>query len=86
MRGRLPAALTTLSGTFDIIFMDPPYNDPAAEETLMSTGALLAEGGIVVYEHASRYNPPQRPAGLQLQERRVYGDSAVAFYLRQEGE
>ena len=52
----------------------------------MSTGALLAEGGIVVYEHASRYNPPQRPAGLQLQERRVYGDSAVAFYLRQEGE
>ncbi|MBK9547160.1 MAG: 16S rRNA (guanine(966)-N(2))-methyltransferase RsmD [Dehalococcoidia bacterium] len=86
VRGRLPAALTTLGGTFDIIFMDPPYNDPAAEETLMSTGALLAEGGIVVYEHASRYNPPQRPAGLQLQERRVYGDSAVAFYLRQEGE
>lgn len=86
VRGRLPGAIATLQGPFEIIFLDPPYNDPAAEDTLMATEPLLADGGTVVYEHASRYNPPQRLAGLQLHERRVYGDSAVAFYLRQEGE
>jgi len=86
VRGRLPGALGTLSGEFDIIFMDPPYNDPAAEDTLMRVESLLAPGGTVVYEHGSRYNPPQRPSKLDLKERRVYGDSAVAFYCRQEGE
>jgi len=86
IRGRLPGALTSVSGAYDIIFMDPPYNDPAAEETLLALVPLLREAGTVVYEHGSRYNPPHRPPGLTLEERRVYGDSAVAFYVRQEGE
>lgn len=86
IRGRLPAALGTLSATFDLVFSDPPYNDPAAEETLLALPRLLVDSGTVVYEHASRYNPPQRPPGLALAERRVYGDSAIAIYVRQEGE
>ena len=86
VRGRLPGALSSIQGTFGIIFIDPPYNDPAAEETLMAAVSKLAEGGRIVYEHASRYNPPQRLPGIALEERRVYGDSALAFYVRQEGE
>lgn len=85
VRGRLPAALTNLHGTFDLIFLDPPYGDEAAEPTLMSVDRLLAEGGVVVYEHASRYNPPERPARLRQTERRVYGDTAIALYTLQEG-
>jgi 16S rRNA (guanine(966)-N(2))-methyltransferase RsmD len=86
VRGRLPGALSTLKSTFDIILLDPPYNDPNAEETLLRVDSLLADGGTVVYEHASRYNPPQRPASLALTDRRVYGDTAIAFYRCQEGE
>lgn len=86
MRGRLPAALPSLQGLFNIVFMDPPYGLESADDTLHSTGTLVAPGGLLVYEHASRYNPPERPAGLILQERRVYGDSALALYVRQEGE
>lgn len=87
VRGRLPAALATLSGTFSIIFLDPPYGDPSAEPTLMAVDRLLVpEGGVVVYEHASRYNPPERPARLRMTERRVYGDTAIALYALQEGE
>jgi len=52
----------------------------------MTVDRLLAPGGVVVYEHASRYNPPQRPARLQLLDRRVYGDTAVALYALQEAE
>ena len=86
LRGRLPAALSAVTVQFDIVFMDPPYGDEAAEPTLMAVDRLLAPAGVVVYEHASRYNPPQRPARLQILDRRVYGDTAVALYALQEGE
>jgi 16S rRNA (guanine966-N2)-methyltransferase len=85
VRGRLPLAVTGLSEV-DLILMDPPYGDESAEPTLQTLAAALAPGGLVVYEHASRYNPPERPRGLVLAERRVYGDSAIALYELQEGE
>jgi 16S rRNA (guanine966-N2)-methyltransferase len=82
----LPAALRSLHDRFDIIFMDPPYQLQSAEETLLSASRLLADDGVLVYEHASRYNPPERPAGLTMQERRIYGDSAIALYAHEETE
>ena len=86
LRGRLPAALKGLQGPFSLIFMDPPYGAGEGEEVLLGAATLLAPGGLIVFEHASRYNPPERPAGLRLADRRVYGDSALAFYRHQEGE
>jgi 16S rRNA (guanine966-N2)-methyltransferase len=86
LRGTLPQALKTLTTTFDIIFLDPPYGEPVAEETLVLLAPLLADGGIIVFEHGSRYNPPDRPGGLVCTDRRPYGDSALAFYAHMEGE
>lgn len=85
LRGRLPAALKDAGGPFDLILLDPPYADADAPELLTRLAILLTADGVVVYEHGSRYNPPEHPAGLHLVERRVYGDTAVAFYRRQEG-
>jgi 16S rRNA (guanine966-N2)-methyltransferase len=86
LRGRLPAALTSAIGPFDIVFMDPPYDDKDAPELLASLRPLLTGGAQVVYEHGSRYNPPEQPAGLTLDDRRVYGDSAIALYTAMEVE
>lgn len=86
LRARLPGALDRLDGLYDLIFLDPPYDDPAREEVLARLSSLLAPSGLVVYEHGSRYNPPVRPLGLELHDRRVYGDTAVAFYRHLEGE
>lgn len=86
LRGRLPRALNASVGQFDIILMDPPYQDDTAEETLLLVAGHLQEGGTVVYEHGSRYNPPERPSGLIQRERRTYGDSAIVLYGREEGE
>ena len=80
MRGALPGALASLEGPFDLVFLDPPYDSERAAPTLAGAAPLLAAGGAVVHEHRSRYNPPERPPGLALAERRVYGDTAVAFY------
>ncbi|MEO6397734.1 MAG: 16S rRNA (guanine(966)-N(2))-methyltransferase RsmD [Tepidiformaceae bacterium] len=84
LRGRLPAALSGLHRPFDLILMDPPYSLETAGETLELVSQHLTPSGTVVYEHGSRYNPPERPAGLRLVERRIYGDSAIALYATQE--
>ena len=86
VRGRLPAALPQDHRRFDLVFLDPPYGDETAGPTLLASASLLAGGGTIVYEHGSRYNPPARPTGLQLTDRRLYGDTALAFYAHEEGE
>lgn len=86
IRGRLPSAISGAEGLFDIVLLDPPYQLESGPETLALAHTRLAPEGIVVYEHGSRYNPPERPAGLRLVERRVYGDSAIALYAAQEVE
>ena len=86
VRGRLPGAVSSLRETADFVFIDAPYDDDRAEETLIAAAALVRPGGTIVYELASRYNPPERPAGLKLADRRVYGDSALAFYSLEERE
>ena len=85
VRGALPGAIDSIEGPFDLILLDPPYDSEQAEPTLSALGPLLAGGGLVVYEHRSRYNPPERPLGLVLTDRRVYGDTAVAFFTALEG-
>lgn len=86
LRGTLPGALASVAGEFTIVFMDPPYDDQAAPELLVELAATLSAGGVVVYEHGSRYNPPEHPSGLKLVDRRVYGDSAIAFYRHEEDQ
>ena len=86
LRGRLPSALKSIEGTFDLILLDPPYADTETEELLGDLVVFAAPGATIVYEHASRYNPPERPNGLHLTDRRVYGDSALAFYALEEGQ
>ena len=86
LRGKLPSALSSLGSEFGIVFLDPPYGDETAEETLIGVVSKLEKRATVVYEHGSRYNPPELPGGLRLTERRIYGDSAIAFYEPQEAE
>ncbi|HET7738689.1 MAG TPA: 16S rRNA (guanine(966)-N(2))-methyltransferase RsmD [Tepidiformaceae bacterium] len=86
LRGSLPAALAQLNATFDVVLLDPPYDAPDIPELLTRLAAYLRPAGVVVYEHGSRYNPPGRPEGLHLGDRRTYGDSAIAIYDLQEGQ
>lgn len=64
---------------FDIILLDPPYEQSPAE-TLAGVGDMLAPDGSVVLEHARRIAAPDHAGRLDRTRDLTSGDSALAFY------
>jgi 16S rRNA (guanine(966)-N(2))-methyltransferase RsmD len=73
--GRLPA------GSFDLVFIDPPYAQ-GPDAALVKVGAVTRAGGRVVAEHDARRPPADRYGALGLLDRRDYGDTGVSIYVR----
>jgi 16S rRNA (guanine966-N2)-methyltransferase len=65
-------------GAFDLIFLDPPYNQELGERALLSAregGWLAPEATIVLEEARGAVVVP--PPGFTLDDRREYGAAAV---------
>ncbi|MCL4811386.1 MAG: 16S rRNA (guanine(966)-N(2))-methyltransferase RsmD [Vicinamibacteraceae bacterium] len=71
--------------SFDLVLLDPPYEDPDIDAYLALAARWLAPGGLVVLEHAARRAVPARAGGLERRRSVRAGDSALAFYARAEG-
>jgi 16S rRNA (guanine966-N2)-methyltransferase len=74
--------------SWDIIFLDPPFDFPDKGVILDAacTAPHLAEGGIVLMHlHTAEKLSTERP-GLELFDRREYGQSLVLFFRRAGGE
>ncbi|MCL4459475.1 MAG: 16S rRNA (guanine(966)-N(2))-methyltransferase RsmD [Chloroflexi bacterium] len=71
-----------LSGTYNLIFMDPPYADPHIGDTLLSLGRsnLLKPTGILIVGHFRRLELSDSYADLRLIRRRCHGDACLSFY------
>ena len=71
---------------FDLIFLDPPYNQPGTLEVFDAIAArgLLRAGGTLVAHMPAEELPPEEPAGLRLSDRRAYGRAVLSFYRRSE--
>ena len=82
LSARLPAAATDrrLPAAFDVIFLDPPYDNPDTDAILSAVGGRLSSGGVLVLEQARRAARPAAP-GLRTGRRIVSGDSALEFYV-----
>lgn len=68
---------------FDIVFFDPPYASGlyvTVPEELCNL-ALLASGGLLIAESSSRSPLPDHLGRLIKNDRRVYGDTALEFYI-----
>jgi 16S rRNA (guanine(966)-N(2))-methyltransferase RsmD len=64
---------------FDIVWLDPPY-DEQPDAVIAAAGVLMASGGLLVLEHARR-RPAPETAGRLVRVRQVTsGDSTLSFY------
>jgi 16S rRNA (guanine(966)-N(2))-methyltransferase RsmD len=66
-------------GPFDLVLLDPPYDD-SPEEVIAMVANLLAPGGLLVLEHAKRQPAPELAAGLVRTRQIASGDSTLSFY------
>jgi 16S rRNA (guanine966-N2)-methyltransferase len=78
-RGSAEVVLSRLEPVYDVVFLDPPYDEPDLAAAVTLGAGLLAQGGICVLEHASRRAAPEA-GGAPPGRRLVAGDSALAFY------
>jgi len=67
---------------FELIIIDPPYDTSLMGITLNLIGEkeLLAKNGIVVAESSKRMVWDGEVKGIELFDRRKYGDTVVSFY------
>ena len=80
--GRLPAAAADrrLPAAFDLILLDPPYDNPDTDAILSAVGERLSSCGVLVLEQARAAAPPVA-RGLRAGRRIESGDSALEFYV-----
>ena len=69
--------------TFDIVFLDPPYErNELYPESLSTFGArpLLGESAVLVVEHSKRIELPEMEGVLMRYRVLTQGDSTLSFY------
>ena len=67
--------------TFDLIFMDPPYEKGLIEKTLMTLTSyqICHRGSILVIEHHRREPLPSVAHGWDLIRQRLMGETVISF-------
>jgi len=71
---------------FSIIFFDPPYSSELYPDVLemVSRLPLLDAEGLFIAESSSRMNLPDQCGSLIKIDRRVYGDTALELFSKEE--
>jgi 16S rRNA (guanine966-N2)-methyltransferase len=67
---------------FSLIFIDPPYRQKIDGLMLDKLGrpGILAESGLLIFEHAAERRLPEEIGRLQLVDQRRYGEAGFGFY------
>ncbi|MCU1577206.1 MAG: rRNA ((966)-N(2))-methyltransferase RsmD [Leifsonia sp.] len=73
------AFLGASTATFDLVFIDPPYDlgDDELAQALTALVPRLSTDAVVVVERSARSPEPPWPAGLTADRRKDYGETAV---------
>lgn len=78
------SCLKTLSGEFDLIFIDPPYASEAGVQSLeiIKSGDLLSVGGVIIFERDRAFSGNIK--GLVVFDERKYGKTYLTFFKREQ--
>jgi len=78
-------AINFLNGSYDIIFIDPPYSNSTANNLLanLAKSKLLERNSTIVLCHANRFPLNSKYDGLHLIEQRRYGDTYISIYQKE---
>jgi 16S rRNA (guanine966-N2)-methyltransferase len=79
------AVATSLSGTYDIILMDPPYADTAIHEvvTQVAASGLVGPDTTVVVTHSPHLSLREAYGPLKMIKERRHGDSIISVYQKE---
>ena len=72
--------------TFDVIFLDPPYQQGWVAVSLkaIAAGALLRRTGVLIAEHSMRERLEPRYGSLVMYDQRKYGSTILSFFRPEE--
>jgi 16S rRNA (guanine966-N2)-methyltransferase len=73
------------TGTFDLVYADPPYDYDAYDELLAALPTHLAEDALVAVEHRRNTRPFSSPAMRDVR-RAEYGEVWVTFFVPMKDE
>ncbi|GHV27392.1 methyltransferase [Clostridia bacterium] len=65
---------------FDIIMLDPPYDIDKPSDLLAPLAGLLAEDGIIAFEHSKTVEIIP-PSALTCVKEKKYGDAMLSFFI-----
>jgi len=70
--------------TFDLIFLDPPYERRLVEPVLrmIAKENLLRDAGVLIAEHSIREPIESHHEALVLKDQRRYGSTLLSFFTR----
>ena len=74
------AAGKASAGSFDLVFLDPPYRAEDLAGVLEAAAPLVAPDGLVVLEHARRDVAPAVAASIVKTRDILSGDSVLTVY------
>ncbi|HFR3671072.1 TPA: 16S rRNA (guanine(966)-N(2))-methyltransferase RsmD [Streptococcus suis] len=77
-------ALNSVEGSFDLVFLDPPYAEQEIEDVIteLCRRDLLADDVMVVCETDKAVSLPEEIAELGIWKEKLYGISKVTVYVR----
>jgi len=82
VKAKAESFLESAGGSFDLIFIDPPYGKTDSLRLLNSVvdNEVLAKGGIIIYEESMRTDFAYPEGRLELFSEKKYGDTKI-YYL-----
>lgn len=77
-------AIRVLTGTFDLVLLDPPYAKERIVEVIeeLENRGLLAEEVMIVCETDKAVNLPEEISNFGIWKQKIYGISQVTVYVR----